>query len=63
MQGIWLQSHGWLLKSHMPRSEAKKLTNQKCLIKFKNDVSELIYKTEIDSDLENKLMVTKANGG
>ena len=26
---------------------------------FKNDINELIYKTEIDSDFKNKLMVTK----
>ena len=25
----------------------------------KNDTNELIYKTETDSDIENKLMVTK----
>ena len=29
----------------------------------KNDSNELIYKTETDSDLENKLMVTKGEGG
>ena len=29
----------------------------------RNYTNELIYKTEIDSDLENKLMVTKGNGG
>ena len=27
------------------------------------DSNELIYKTETDSDLENKLMVTKGEGG
>ena len=26
---------------------------------FKNDTNELTYKTEIDLDIENKLMVTK----
>ena len=26
---------------------------------FKNDISELIYKREIDSDFKNKLIVTK----
>ena len=30
--------------------------------KKKNVANELIYKTEIDSDIENKLMVTKGEG-
>ena len=30
---------------------------------LKNDANELIYKTEIDSDIENKLIVTKGDGG
>ena len=30
---------------------------------LKNDTNELIYKTEIDSDMENKLMVTKGERG
>ena len=29
----------------------------------KQDTNELIYKTEIDPDIENKLMVTKGEGG
>ena len=29
----------------------------------KNDTNELIYKTETDSDIENKLMVTKGERG
>ena len=29
----------------------------------KNDTNELIYKTEIDPQTENKLMVTKGEGG
>ena len=29
----------------------------------KNDTNELIYKTEIDSDIENKVMVTKGESG
>lgn len=29
----------------------------------KNDRNELIYKTEIDSDIENKFMVTKGEVG
>ena len=29
---------------------------------LRNDTSELIYKTETDSDLENKLMVSKGEG-
>ena len=28
-----------------------------------NDTKELIYKIEIDSDIENKLTVTKGEGG
>ena len=28
-----------------------------------NDTNELIYKTEIDTDIENKLMVTKGERG
>ena len=30
---------------------------------FKNDTNELIWKTETDSDIENKLMVTKWQRG
>ena len=30
---------------------------------LKSDTNELIYKTEIDSDTENKLMVTKRESG
>ena len=30
---------------------------------LKSDTKELIYKTEIDSDTENKLMVTKRESG
>ena len=30
---------------------------------LKSDTKELIYKTEIDSDVENKLMVIKEDGG
>ena len=30
---------------------------------IKSDTKELIYKTEIDSDTENKLMVTKRESG
>ena len=30
---------------------------------LKNDTNEYIYKTEIDSDIENKLMVTKGDSG
>ena len=30
---------------------------------FFNDTNELIRKTEIDSDIKNKLMVTKGEGG
>ena len=30
---------------------------------LKYDTNELIYKTEIDSDIENKLMVTKGEMG
>ena len=29
----------------------------------KNDTNELIYKTEIDSDIENKFIVTRGTGG
>ena len=29
----------------------------------KNDTNELIYKTVVDSDVENKFMVTKGEGG
>ena len=30
---------------------------------LKNDTNELIYKTETDSDIENKLLVTKGESG
>ena len=30
---------------------------------LKNYINELIYKTEIDSDFENKFMVTKGDSG
>ena len=30
---------------------------------LKNNTNELIYETETDSDIENKLMVTKREGG
>ena len=30
---------------------------------LKSDTKELIYKTETDSDVENKLMVIKEDGG
>ena len=33
------------------------------ICKSKNDTNELIYKTETDSDIENKFIVTKGKGG
>ena len=32
-------------------------------VESKNDTDELIYKTEIDSAIENKFMVTRGTGG
>ena len=30
---------------------------------FKNNINELIYKTEIESDVENKFIVTRGDSG
>ena len=34
-----------------------------CMESLKNNLSELIYKTEIDSDVENKFAVTRGDSG
>ena len=38
------------------------MTDTTYIWNLKYDTNECIYKTEIDSDIENKLMVTKGDG-